>query len=232
VSDRKAAWNALAARLALGFVLVFFYLPVLVLAVYSFNDARFAMEWQGFTLRWYGQVFRSPEVALAVQNSLIVSLSSTAVATVLGTLLGIGLHLRYFRGRRLVDALVYLPVIAPDLIMGVALMAFYVVVHLTLGHLSIILAHVSFQISFVALVVRARLQSFPPELLEAARDLGAGPFLTLRRVIVPLSLPGIAGGALIAFTLSIDDFLITYFTAGAWMGSTLFQGAHETAGCR
>lgn len=207
--------GTLSGRLLLALVVAFFYLPILVLAIYSFNESRFGMAWEGFTLRWYAQVFRSPEVRSAVNNTLVVSLTSTMVATVLGALLGIGLHLYSFRGRRLVDTLIYLPVIVPDIILGVALLGFYVAVHLTLGRLSIILAHIAFQISFVALVVRARLQAFPVELLEAARDLGAGPYETLRRVILPLSAPGIVGGALIAFTLSVDDFLITYFTAGA-----------------
>lgn len=207
--------GARAGLLVLALAVAFFYLPVIVLAVYSFNESRFGMAWEGFTLRWYAQVFRSPDVRSAVNNTLIVSLTSTALSTVLGALLAIGLHLYSFRGRRLVDTLIYLPVIVPDVILGVALLGFYVTVHLTLGRLSIILAHISFQISFVALVVRARLQAFPVELLEAARDLGAGPYETLRRVILPLSAPGIAAGALIAFTLSVDDFLTTYFTAGA-----------------
>jgi spermidine/putrescine transport system permease protein len=203
------------ARVLLWAVLAFLYAPVLVLVVYSFNDSRFSALWQGFTLDWYARLFDSAETAAALRNTLLVSGVATLLATVLGTLLAVGLHLRTFRGRAWVDLLLYLPVVAPDIIMGVALLAFYVAIHLPLGRLTIILAHVSFQLSFVALVVRARLQDFPPALLEAARDLGASEATALRRVLLPVASPGIIAGALIALALSIDDFVVTYFTAGA-----------------
>ncbi|MBI4409369.1 MAG: ABC transporter permease [Gemmatimonadetes bacterium] len=203
------------SRWVLWGTLAFLYAPVLVLVIYSFNDSRFSAAWQGFTLRWYARLFESPETAAALENTLIVSVSSTVIATTLATLLAVGLHLHRFRGRGLIEALLYLPVIAPDIILGVSLLGFYVAAHLPLGRLSIILAHVAFQISFVALVVRGRLQDFPPALLEAARDLGADELRTLRHVLLPLLRPAILAGALIAFALSIDDFVITYFTAGA-----------------
>jgi spermidine/putrescine transport system permease protein len=203
------------AGLTLIGVLVFLYAPVVVLVAYSFNDSRFSASWQGFTLQWYARLFDSPETASAVSNTLIVSVTSTLLATVLGTLLAVGLHFYRFRGRSLVRGLLFLPVIAPDIVIGVSLLALYVTVHLPLGRTSIILAHISFQISFVALVVGARLDDFPPALLEAARDLGAGELGALRHVVLPMILPGIVAGGLIAFALSIDDFVITYFTAGA-----------------
>jgi spermidine/putrescine transport system permease protein len=195
--------------------LAFLYAPVLVLVVYSFNASRFSALWQGFTLDWYARLFQSDETAAALRNTLVVSVTATLASTLLGTLLAVGLHLRSFRGRAWVDLLLYLPVIAPDIIMGVSLLAFYVALHLPLGRLTIILAHVSFQLSFVALVVRARLQDFPPSLIEAARDLGASESRALRRVLLPIAAPGILAGALIALALSIDDFVVTYFTAGA-----------------
>lgn len=203
------------ARLALWGTLLFLYAPVAVLVVYSFNASRFSAVWQGFTLEWYARLFQSPETAAALRNTLVVSFSATALATVLGTLLAVGLHLRRFRGRGLVELLLYLPVVAPDIVMGVSLLAFFVAVQLPLGRLSIVLAHVSFQVSFVALVLRARLQDFPPSVLEAARDLGASEFRALRRVLLPMAAPGILAGALIALALSVDDFVIAYFTAGA-----------------
>jgi spermidine/putrescine transport system permease protein len=195
--------------------LLFLYAPVLVLVLYSFNASRFSALWQGFTLDWYARLLRSDETAAALRNTLIVSASATLASTVLGTLLAVGLHLRSFRGRAWIDALLYMPVVAPDIIMGVSLLAFYVAIHLPLGRLTIVLAHVSFQLSFVALVVRARLQDFPPALLEAARDLGASEGRALRSVLLPVIAPGILAGALLALALSIDDFVITYFTAGA-----------------
>jgi spermidine/putrescine transport system permease protein len=195
--------------------LLFLYAPVLVLVLYSFNDSRFSATWEGFTLDWYRRLFQSAETATALRNTLIVSVSATLIATLLGTLLAVGLHMRRFPGRALVELLLYLPIVAPDIIMGVSLLAFFVAVQLPLGRLSIVLAHVSFQVSFVALVVRARLEDFPPSLLEAARDLGADELQAVRRVLLPIARPGIVAGSLIALALSIDDFVIAYFTAGA-----------------
>jgi len=207
-----------APRLVLWATVAFLYAPVLVLVLYSFNDARFSAQWSGFTLDWYHRLFASAETGGALRNTLLVSTVSTIAASVLGTLLAIGLHTlpaRRSRLRGMLETLVYLPVVVPDIIMGVATLAFYVAVHLPLGSVSIILAHIAFQVSFVALVVRARLQDFPPSLLEAARDLGASRMQALRHVLLPLLRPGIAAGALVALAHSIDDFVITYFTAGA-----------------
>jgi spermidine/putrescine transport system permease protein len=172
-------------------VLAFLYAPVLVLVLYSFNDARFSAVWQGFTLGWYQRLLQSPETAAALKSTLVVSLTATALATVLGTLLALGLHLRRFRGRDAVELLLYLPVVAPDIVMGVALLAFYVAVHLPLGRLSIILAHGLVPDPFVALIVRARLQDFPAEVIEAARDLGADEGAMIRHVLLPIIRPGV-----------------------------------------
>ncbi len=195
--------------------LAFLYLPVLVLVVYSFNDSRFALGWEGFTLDWYRRVFTNPDIGRAVRNTLAVSGVSTAVSTALGTALGIGLHFGRFRGRGALRGVFTLPILAPDIVMAVGLLALFSLVAFPLGIGSIILAHVSFQISFVALLVLARLDGFPDGVVEAARDLGAGPWEALRRVVIPMAMPGITAGALVAFTLSVDDFLIAYFTAGA-----------------
>jgi spermidine/putrescine transport system permease protein len=203
------------AHLLLAAVLLFLYLPVLVLAVYSFNDARFALAWEGFTLDWYVRVFTNPEIGRALRNTLVVSTLSTAVSTPLGTALAVGLHFGRFRGRRAVRTGFLVPILVPDIILAVGLLSLFALVALPLGLTSIVLAHVSFQVSFVALLVESRLDAFPGSLLEAARDLGAGPMEALRRVVLPLAAPGIAAGALVAFTLSVDDFLIAYFTAGA-----------------
>lgn len=196
-------------------VLAFLYLPVLVLAVYSFNDSRFGLSWEGFTLDWYLRVFTNPEIARAARNTLVVSSASTALSTLLGTALAVGLHFHRFRGRTLLWGGFYLPILIPDIILAVALLSFFALVAFPLGLGSIVLAHVSFQISFVALLVRSRLQAFPSSLVDAARDLGAVPGEVIRRVVLPLAAPGIVAGALVAFTLSVDDFLIAYFTAGA-----------------
>lgn len=199
---------------ALVGVFLFAYLPILVVVAYSFNDSRFALTWNGFTLRWYRILLQSPEFLAALENTAIVALTSTLIATVLGSLLAVGLYLYRFTGSSIVRALLYVTVILPDIVMAVGLLMFYVAVQFALGRSSVILAHVTFQIPFVALVVSGRLQTFPRVLLEAAGDLGAGRIQRFRVIILPLILPGILAGAAIAFTLSIDDFLITYFTAG------------------
>lgn len=203
------------SRSVLYATIAFLYAPVAVLVLYSFNESRFSAAWTGFTLQWYARLFDSPETVAALRNTLIVSSISTLFATALGTLLALGLYLHRIRGRGVIETLLYLPVVVPDIVIGVATLAFYVAIRFPLGHASIILAHVAFQLSFVALVVRARLQDFPGSLIEAARDLGAGRWQTFRHVLLPLLRPGIVAGALIALALSIDDFVITYFTAGA-----------------
>ena len=196
-------------------VLLFLWAPLAVLVAYSFNDSRFSAVWAGFTLDWYRRLATSAETAAALRNTLIISISSTVVATALGTALAIGIHNCSHRLRSAIDLLLYMPIIVPDIIIGVATLALYVAVQMPLGHVSVILAHVAFQISFVALVVRTRLHGFPPSLLEAARDLGATHWQTLRWVVLPLLRPAIAAAGLIAFALSVADFVITYFTAGS-----------------
>jgi spermidine/putrescine transport system permease protein len=202
-------------RAVLALTLVFLYAPILTLVVYSFNEARFGARWTGFTLAWYARLFDSAATADALRNTLVVSTVSTLCAALMGTLLAVGLHLHRIRGRSLIDLLIYLPVVVPDIVLGVSTLALYVAIGFPLGRTSIILAHIAFQVSFVALVVGSRLQEFPANVLEAARDLGASRVQILRHVLLPLLRPGIAAGALVAFALSVDDFVITYFTAGA-----------------
>jgi spermidine/putrescine transport system permease protein len=206
---------SLTHRAVLWGTITFLYAPVAVLVLYSFNKARFGAQWTGFTLDWYARLFDSAATADALRNTLIVSTTATLCAAVLGTMLAIGLHLHRIRGRALVDLVIYLPVVVPDIVIGVATLAFFVAIGFPLGRTSIILAHIGFQVSFVALVVRSRLQDFPPSVLEAARDLGATRGQVLRHVLLPLLRPGIVAGALVAFALSLDDFVIAYFTAGA-----------------
>jgi spermidine/putrescine transport system permease protein len=192
----------------------FLYLPLAVLALYSFNDSRFALAWEGFTLDWYRGVFTSAEIGRAAWNTLVVSTVSTLLSLVLGTALGVGIHFGRFRGRDSLWRAFVLPILVPDITQAVALLSLFALVALPLGLTSIVLAHVSFQLSFVALLVRARLDAFPESLVAAARDLGASPLAAIRRVVLPLAAPGIVAGGLVAFTLSVDDFLIAYFTAG------------------
>jgi spermidine/putrescine transport system permease protein len=194
-------------------VYAFLYLPLFVVVAYSFNDSRLNAEWVGFTLQWYRVLAGDEVMLLAARNSLIVAASASLIATVLGTLAG--LARRRHPQRRLLPVLVLTPIAIPEVLQGVSLLLFFVLLNATLGLVSIVLSHVAFCVGFVAVVVRARLQGLDESLIEAARDLGASPWQAFVRVTLPLFAPGVGAGALLAFTLSIDDFVITFFTAGA-----------------
>ncbi len=198
--------------LAAVLVYAFLYLPLVIVVVYSFNDSRLNAEWVGFTLDWYRKLFANEEMLRAAGNSLIIALVSSAVSTVLGTMAGFALH-RY--KIRALQILVLMPIAIPEILVGVSLLIFFVMLNLTLGMLSVTLAHIAFSMGFVAIVVRSRLSGMDESLTEAARDCGATPWQAFKRVTLPLIMPGVVAGALMAFTLSIDDFVITFFTAGA-----------------
>jgi spermidine/putrescine transport system permease protein len=197
---------------------LFLYLPIIILVIFSFNASRYAAAWRGFTLSWYASLFADEAIGVALKNSLIVAGASTLISTVFGTMVALAMERYKFWGKLAFDALLYLPIIIPDIAMAVMLLLFFVLSHARLGLITIIISHVAFNISFVAVVVRARLAYFDITLEEAAQDLYANEWQTFRRVTLPLIMPGILGGALLAFTLSIDDFVITFFTAGP--GST------------
>ena len=195
-------------------VLVFFYLPVAVLVLNSFNASRFGGEWNGFTFDWFARLWRAREIWQALGNTLLIATTSTAISTVIGTTAAFALD--RFRSR-LQDAhylLIYAPLVVPEILMGMSLLLFFVALRLQLGFLTIVLSHVTFCVSYVTMVVLGRLQDFDWGLVEAAQDLGADAWTTARRVVLPLLAPGIAAGALLAFTLSVDDFVITFFVAG------------------
>jgi spermidine/putrescine transport system permease protein len=190
----------------------FLYAPLIVVVAYSFNDSVMNAQWAGFTLDWYRKLFANEEMLTAAWNSLLIGLIASLVSTVLGTMAGFAMY-RY--RLRVLPILVVAPIAIPEILMGVSLLIFFVTINLTLGLVSIVLAHIAFCIGFVAIVVRARLAGMDESLVEAARDLGASPFQAFRLITLPLIRPGVIAGALMAFTLSIDDFVITFFTAGA-----------------
>lgn len=204
-------------------VYLFLYAPIVVVILYSFNAARRGGPWQGFTTEWYATLFHSSEKLSAVMNTLILAGTSTAVSTVLGTLLGYGLSRFQFRGQRLFSWLMYVPLVVPDIVAAIAMLMFYSLIRnltgfLELGLGTMILAHVTFQVPLIAIVIRARLSGMDPTIEEAAHDLGATVWQKFRYVTLPLILPGVLAGAALAFTMSIDDFVISFFTAGP--GST------------
>lgn len=233
---RRAGRIALRITPWIGYL--FLWLPILFLIVFSFNSSKTNAIWNGFTLDWYKLLlnsrfdlktgFSTQLLLNALQNSLIVAASATVLSTLLGTMIAIGMERLTFRGRRLIDLLLYLPVVIPEVAMGLSLLIFFSVTfrsinqltgwQLALSLITVIIGHVVFAMPFVAIVVRARLTGMSPSLEEAARDLGANEWQTFRRVTLPLLTPGIVSGALLALTLSLDDFVVTYFTAG--VGST------------
>lgn len=215
---RRFHW--LVPLTALG-SLAFLYVPLMAVAVFSVNNSRFGLSWQGFTLKWYAKLFANEQILEAAWNTLVLATVSTVIATVIGTILAIGLD-RYPWPKRLFSALdinLHLPVVTPEIVFAAALAVAFGVLRLVFsifepGLLNMIIGHITFQVSFVALVVRARLEAISKDYEEAARDLYADNAYLLRRVMLPLLKPGIVGGAMLAFTLSLDDFVVSFFTAG------------------
>ena len=199
-------------RVPLIATLIFLYVPIVVLVVMSFNASRLPFVWGGFSLKWYGALFQNAEILEGLTNTLIVALGATLFATILGTLIAIGIA-RYFRSS-LLEAFSLAPAILPDIVLGIGLLVFYVLVGIGLGLHSVLLAHVVFGMAFVAAVVTARLSQTDPSLEEASRDLGASSVVTFLRITVPSLAPAIIAGALLVFTLSIDEFVIAFFTDG------------------
>ena len=200
-------------------VMAFLYLPIVILIANSFNPARFSSRWEGFSLTWYAKLFQSPEIWAAVKNTLIIAVSVTALSVILGTAAAYALH-RFGASRlqRVHYMLIYQPLVVPEILMGISLLMTFVAVGLPLGLFTIFLAHVTFCTSYVAMTVLGRLQDFDFSVIEAARDLGASTWQSTRKILIPMLMPGIVAGALLAFTLSVDDFVITFFVAGP--GST------------
>jgi spermidine/putrescine transport system permease protein len=195
------------------------HLPVLVLVAFSFNASRYSVAWTGFTLDWYRLLLDRPDILQGLRASLVIGLVATLVSTFLGTLLALGLHrLGAGRARRNVEAALYLPIVTPEIVAGISLLALFALLGIPLGLTTVAIAHITFCIPFVTVVVLARAAGMDRGLEEAALTLGAPPRVAFWRVTVPQLLPGIVAGALLAFTLSFDDFLITFFTAGP--GST------------
>jgi len=192
----------------------FLYLPIVILIVFSFNTSRLNVTWQGFTFDWYARLLENTKVMDAVRNSLLVAAVSTPASTLLGALAAFAVHRLRFPGRRLLEGGMYIPIVLPEIIMGISLLGLFTAAGVKLGLGTIVIAHITFSAPFVFVVVRARLHDLSQTLERAAMDLGADEWLTFWWVTFPLVSPGILAGALLAFTLSLDDMIITFFTAG------------------
>lgn len=195
-------------------IYLFLYVPILVLVVFSFNESKLNAVWTGFSLKWYSSLFNNYGIMEAVKNSLVIAFISTALSVALGTITAVGMYKYKFKGKSLVDSMLFVPLVIPEVVMGIAMLSFFSQIKISLGIITLIIAHVTFSVSYVVIVVKTRLEGFDKSLEEAAMDLGADPWETFRRVTLPLIMPGIISGGLLAFTLSLDDVIISFFVAG------------------
>jgi spermidine/putrescine transport system permease protein len=219
VSRRRSALRPRYLKLHALLVYAFLFAPIIVLVVFSFNEARSSSKFTNFSTKWYDDLIHNADALRAFRTTLKVAIVATLVATVLGTLAAFALTRFKFRGRSGYSTLVFISLVIPEVVLGIALLAFFAnVAHIKLGLRTVILAHITFCIAFVVVVVKARLSQFDNRLVEAAADLGATPVQAFTRVVLPLAAPGIFAGAMLAFVISLDDFLITQFTSGP--GST------------
>ncbi|MBY0356602.1 MAG: ABC transporter permease [Candidatus Obscuribacterales bacterium] len=208
---KKSFWlNTIALS-----VYIFLYAPILVLVAFSFDDSRLAVKWTGFTFKWYESLFTNDSLLSALSNSLFIALISVAIAAVMGTMSAVGLSRLRFAGKGFYQALLLLPIIIPEIAMAVAALSLFIALGLPLSLGTIIVSHIVFCVAYICLVVMGRLEGLDPKLEEAACDLGATPLTAFFKVTLPLLAPGIIAGCLLAFVLSLDDFVITQFTAGA-----------------
>jgi len=215
MSEKKpAVWLRLYSLLVYGFI----YAPIIILVIFSFNTQKLNVRWEGFTLHWYSELFTDRQIFVATKNTLIIAIISTLVATVIGTLAALAMHRYRFPMYNASETLMYVPIVIPEVVMGISLLVFFALINFSLGITTIIFSHIAFNIPFVTLVVRARLHGYDKAIDEAAMDLGANEFITFRRVTLPTIMPGVLSGAMLALTLSLDDYVITFFTAGP--GST------------
>jgi spermidine/putrescine transport system permease protein len=210
--------RSLPFRLILVAVFGFLYLPIAVLVLLSFNEAGLPTAWSGFSLKWYASLAENKDILGAAWNTLVVGVFATVISTILGTMLAIGIESRRRKSASL-EALIFAPMVIPDIVLAVALLTFFSRLDITLGLHTIVISHVIFDLAFVSSIVRARLKHFDYSIVEASRDLGASPWTTFWRITFPVLAPAIIAGALLAFTLSVDEFIIAFFTAGAGRGS-------------
>lgn len=202
-------------RLYTFLIFLFLYAPIIVLIVFSFNNSRSRGVWSGFTIKWYIELFKNEEILMALYYTLIIAILSSVLSTIIGTFAAIGIYGMPGISRKIILNLNYLPVLNPDIVTAVSLMTLFRFMNLEFGFITMLLSHITFSIPYVILSVLPKLRQMNKHLAEAAMDLGATPFYALRKVVIPEIMPGIISGALIAFTLSIDDFVISFFNKGA-----------------
>lgn len=210
--------SKLAARTYGAIIYGFLYLPIFILVIFSFNDSKLNAVWTGFTVKWYGSLWQNGAVLHATQMTLIVAFASTILSIIFGILVSVGMYRYKFKGKSVVDGMLNVPLVLPEIVMGISLLAFFSMIKVPLGIWTLIIAHVTFSIPYVVVVIRARLQGFDKSIEEAAMDLGANEWKTFRLITLPIIQPAIVASALLAFTISMDDVIVSFFVAGP--GST------------
>lgn len=202
------------SNIYLFLVFIFLYAPIFALVVFSFNDSKSMARWGGFTFKWYERLLQNESIMSALYYTILVAVLSSIIATVIGTISAIGIYKMRGKSRKLILNINYLPVLNPDIVTAVALMSLFAFINLEFGFTTMLLAHIMFNIPYVILSVLPKLKQLPQNIEEAAMDLGATPMYALRKVILPQIKPGIISGFLMAFTMSIDDFIISFFNTG------------------
>ncbi len=206
--------NKRLKNILVGIILFFLYLPIVVLVIYSFNTSRMNVVFEGFTTSWYKNLFDNTNLIEAFINTIIIAVTSTFISTIIGTLGAIGLRKYNFRGKSIINLLLYIPIVIPEIVLGISLLSVYTLTKLELGMFTLILSHIAFSIPFVIVSVRSSLSKTLDIYEEAAKDLGANNLNIFYRITIPYIKPGVVSGAILAFTLSLDDVVISYFTSG------------------
>ncbi len=192
----------------------FLYLPIIVLIIYSFNASKFGTSWKGFTFKWYESLMNNSSLMSAAGNSLLVAVTAATLATIIGSVAAVAFYRYGFRGKKMLLGLVYVLIMAPDIVMGISLLIMFVTIHMNIGFTTLLLSHITFNIPFVIVTVLSRMKGFDKNLFDAAGDLGATEFQTVRHVLLPMMFPAVIAGWLLSFTLSMDDVLISFFVTG------------------
>lgn len=214
VSKLKVLSRGIVQKAYIILIFIFLYAPIFTLIIFSFNDSKSRAKWSGFTLKWYKNMFADPVIVSSLYYTIVIAIVSSIVATIIGTLAAIGINNLKKKQRKIIMNLTYVPVLNPDIVTGIALMLFFIAIGIKLGFNSMLLAHITFNIPYVILCVLPKLKQLDNNMYEAALDLGATPIQSLYKVILPEIMPGVVTGLLLAFTLSLDDFVISYFTTG------------------
>ncbi len=214
VNSLKTSLKSKLQKIYILIIFIFLYAPIVVLAVYSFNDSKITVGWSGFTLKWYAKLFKDQQIMTSFYYTIVIAILSSLIATVIGTFSAIGIHNMKPLKKQVLLNVNSLPILNPDIVTGVSMMAIFMFLNMRLGFMTMLIAHITFNIPYVILAVLPKLKQLPNDILEASMDLGATPWYAFRKVIIPEISSGIIVGALIAFTMSIDDFVISFFTTG------------------